>query len=145
MFVLRSRLVFLVLVAVLPAVAVLVRTVRSERALLDHAARASAIAAVRETAQLHSITLGEAKGVLLGLSELPAILDADPDACALVVKRLKDVNPGYANVGAAAPDGSVFCSAVPLPGAVNVGDRSYFQDARDTRDFAFGEAQVGRI
>ncbi|MDP2312437.1 MAG: ATP-binding protein [Pseudomonadota bacterium] len=145
MFALRSRLVVLVLLAVLPATVVLVRTVRNERALLEDAARTTALLAVQQTAQMHAMTMREARGVLAGLAELPAVHANDSAACDIVVRRLQSHNAGYANVGAIAPDGTAFCSAVPLPGAVNLTDRSYFQDAVRTDDFAVGEYQVGRI
>ncbi|MDP2310154.1 MAG: ATP-binding protein [Pseudomonadota bacterium] len=145
MFALRSRLVILVLLAVLPATVVLVRTVRSERALLDAAARNTALFAVRQIAQIQTVTLGEAKGMLVGLSALPAVLDTDPATCNLVVARIREHNPSYANIGAVTPDGTVFCSAVPMLGTTVLSDRSYFRDAIRTGGFAIGEYQVGRI
>jgi len=42
-------------------------------------------------------------------------------------------------------DGNVFCSALPMTGPVYAGDRVYFRDAIETRDFAIGEYQIGRI
>src|SRR4029077_4200991 len=41
--------------------------------------------------------------------------------------------------------GNIFCSAVPMTGQVYAGDRAYFRRALETRDFAVGEYQVGRI
>jgi two-component system cell cycle sensor histidine kinase/response regulator CckA len=145
MFALRSRLVILVLLAVLPATVVLVRTVRSERALLDAAALNTALFAVRQTAQIQTVTLSEAKGLLVALAHLPAVLAQDGPVCESVVAGIRGHNPGYANIGAVTPDGAIFCSAVPLPGPVDVSDRAYIKDAVTHGTFSIGEYQVGRV
>ena len=51
----------------------------------------------------------------------------------------------YANVGVALSNGDVVCSALPLPGPVNVADRAFFQRAVATREFSIGDYQVGRV
>ncbi len=50
--------------------------------------------------------------------------------------------PTWESIGA---DGIVFCSGLPMTGQVYVGDRAYFRRARETRDFAIGDYQIGRI
>jgi signal transduction histidine kinase len=54
-------------------------------------------------------------------------------------------HPIYANFGAIRSNGEVFCSGLPLAGPVNLADRLYFRRALETRAFAVGEYQVGRI
>ncbi len=143
---LRSRLVILVLLVVVPATLVLVETVRSERALLEDAARDAAVSAARQAGQIHARSVGEVRGVLLGLADLPAVLEHDSAACENVLRRiLEHGSGGYANIGVARLDGEVFCSAVPLPEPVNIADRSYFRRAVETGSFALGEYQVGRV
>lgn len=68
-----------------------------------------------------------------------------PSACTALLGTPQRDDPTYANIGVIELDGSVSCSARPLPGPVNLSDRVYFQRAVATREFAAGEYQVGRI
>jgi hypothetical protein len=54
-------------------------------------------------------------------------------------------SPMYVNIGVADRDGKVWCSAVPFSSTVDVSDRSYFKRAMETRRFAVGTYQIGRI
>ncbi|HET8760010.1 MAG TPA: cache domain-containing protein [Nitrospiria bacterium] len=76
---------------------------------------------------------------------MPAVVDRDPAACAAVLGPLLDRYPLYANLGAIETNGIIRCSALPIHGPVNAADRSYFQRAMATREFAVGDYQIGRI
>ncbi|MDO8864039.1 EAL domain-containing protein [Haliea sp. E1-2-M8] len=66
-------------------------------------------------------------------------------SCDRVLGELLQRYPHYANLGIIDADGSVRCSALPLPTSTNLADRSYFRRALETEDFAVGDYQVGRI
>ncbi|MDV7142718.1 response regulator [Tropicimonas sp. TH_r6] len=59
-------------------------------------------------------------------------------ACGEYLASLLALHPEFANLGVPRADGEVLCSAVPLPGPVNVADRSYFQSALETRSISVG-------
>lgn len=141
----RFRLMGLVLVAVVPSVVVLASTVRTERLLLEDSARTQVLAAARQAEEIQAITLSEARGVLRVFADSPLVQGADPERCSVAAARIVEANPRYANLGAVTADGTVYCSAVPFPGTLNLLDRSYIRDALDQGTFAVGRWQIGRI
>jgi signal transduction histidine kinase len=66
------------------------------------------------------------------------------DDCDALARSVRDAFPQYANIGTIEPDGKVNCSALPANN-VSVADRAYFKKAIETRTFAYGGFQIGRI
>lgn len=69
----------------------------------------------------------------------------DRRECDALAGRLVKSATQLSNMGAATPDGTVFCSARPTTGVVNVADRKWFQAAQASLDFGPGQFLVGRI
>jgi diguanylate cyclase (GGDEF)-like protein/PAS domain S-box-containing protein len=69
----------------------------------------------------------------------------DPVRCAGIARRLLNVLPGFANIGAATAGGAVFCSAQPAAAQVDVADRSWFQAGLQADGLTPGEFIRGRI
>lgn len=69
----------------------------------------------------------------------------DPADCSGLAQRLLQSMEDFVNLGAALPDGTVFCSAVPSRAEVSVADRLWFQDALARDGITEGEFVVGRI
>lgn len=142
---LRLRLLLVVLLALGPALALIVAN--------GLETRRAAIAETQETAlrlaELASRSLedriAEARQLLLTLAQLREVRDRDPGACRQLFGELLARHPIYANLGAADAAGDVYCSALPVPGPVTIADRLYFRQALATLDFAVGEYQTGRI
>lgn len=142
---LRVRLLLLVLLAVLPALGLTLYTDSERRRLeagqmQEDALRVAHLASFTE-AQLIEGT----RHLLVVLASLPEVRAGDPAACSALFADLLKQYPRYANFLVISPDGNAFCSALPASGSVYVGDRTYFQRAVQTRDFAIGEYQIGRI
>lgn len=83
-------------------------------------------------------------GIMARANELKS---SDPQECAGLSKRLLDANPSLANMGAATPDGQVFCSARPTSQVIEVNDRSWFKNTLSAANPALskGEYVIGRI
>ena len=69
----------------------------------------------------------------------------DPQDCSGLARRLLQSMEDFANLGAALPDGTIFCSASPLTGQVSVTDRMWFKDALTGDGVTAGEFALGRI
>jgi PAS domain S-box-containing protein len=142
---LRPRLLALVVIAVVPAFGLTVY------GALEHERAAAAdvqqhlLRDLRAIAVEHDTTLDRARHLLTAVAQLPVVRRRQADACSAVMTRLLGALPDYANLGAAAADGRVFCSAVPLPGGVNIADRPYFRQALETHEPAVSGYHVGRI
>ena len=142
---LRVRLLALVLLAILPALALVVYTALEQRRSAKKEAIASAQRIVRLAASAQRQHVEASRQLLITLSQLSEVRPERADEAEALFRSLLQVHPIYANIGAIDPDGYVFASALPATNRVYLGDRSYFQLARDTRKFAVGEFQTGRI
>ncbi|MBI1744714.1 HAMP domain-containing protein [Candidatus Acetothermia bacterium] len=82
--------------------------------------------------------------LLVTLAALPEVRSRDSAACSALFGSLLRQYPPYTNLGVAALNGDVFCSAILTRDTANVADRSWFRLARDTQRLAVGEYQIGR-
>lgn len=142
---LRSRLCLLVLLAVLPALGVIVyRGIEQRRAAIRNS-RAEVMVLARLAATGQQQLIEAAHQVCISLSRLPALRQRDAAACAAIFTELVDLYPTYGNIRAVDPYGNMFASAVPLQGKVNVADRPWFQAAMRQRAFYVGHYLVSRV
>jgi signal transduction histidine kinase len=142
---LRSRLLLLVLLAVLPAIGLSLYMAIEQRRLAIAEVQADAarltLTASFEEEQLISTT----RQLLVALAQIAEVRQGDPQRCSALLANLLDQYQRYANLGVAGPAGEIFCSALPLNQSVNIADLSYFQRAYQTKSFVIGDYQVGRI
>ncbi len=143
---LRWRLMLLILAAVLPAFLLVLNSTFEQRREAAESAQRESLKMAQTVAEGYRATSFSARQMLMGLSTLAEIPDAQSArACNKMLASILRFNPDYANVGVALSSGEVVCSALPLPGPVNVTDRVFFQRAVATREFSIGDYQVGRI
>jgi PAS domain S-box-containing protein len=142
---LRVRLVFLVLLTVIPALGFILYTARVQRlvATLSAHENLSRIANLTTTDTLREIKA--AQQLLSDLGQFSEIRGGDPAACGAVMAKLQGMYPFYSSLGMASPEGNVVCSATPLTNAVTVAEQGWFQRALETRDFSVGDCQVDRL
>jgi signal transduction histidine kinase len=142
---LRTRLLVLVLVAVIPALGLTLYTNLEERQLRKALVQEHAMRLSRLVSADHERLIEDTRRFLVTLARLPAVRDHNPASCNALFADLLAQRSSYGNLGVIGTDGDVFCSALPMTGPVYAGDRAYFQRAIETRDFAIGEYQIGRI
>lgn len=142
---LRVRLLLLVLLAVLPALGLIVYSALEQRRLGTEAAQFEAKRLVRTTSSMNERLIEGARQLLITLSQLDAVRNRDAAACGVLFSNLMRLQPAYANIGGINLDGTVFASAVPITDKVSLADRAYFVDATNRLDGSFGSYQVGRI
>ncbi len=143
---LRVRLLALVLLAILPALGLVLYTGFEQR----ESARLDAEAAARRVVKLAASTQKQqveaTRQLLATLAQLPQVHPSRAAECAALFTNLLQIHGIYANIGAVDARGKLFASALPpaQPG-LDYSDRSYFTNARTTGRFAGGEYQTGRI
>jgi len=142
---LRARLIQLVFVALLPALGLSIYHAGEQQRKGIADAEREALRAARLVAANQRRLLDSSGHLLVALSELPEVRYGDVEACSNLFARLLEKYRVYANLGMANLDGDVICSGVPLPTAVNIADRSYFQQASKQKALAIGPYQIGRI
>src|SRR5439155_3448683 len=142
---LRVRLILLVLLAVLPALGLIVYSAIEQRRLGTEAAKLEAIRLVRVASSMNERMLEGARQLLITLSQLDVLRSGESAKCTVLFSNLMRLQPVYANIGAINLDGSLIASGVPAGEPVNLADRTYFQDATNRLDVSVGAYQVGRI
>ena len=141
---LRTRLLLLVLLAVIPALGLTLYTNLEERQLRKALVQEHAMRLSRLVSADYERLIEDARQLLMTLARFPAVRERNR-ACNAFFADLLTQNSSYANLGVIDADGNVICTAVPITDQVYLGDRVYFRGAVETRDFAIGEYQVGRI
>src|SRR4051812_18115630 len=139
------RLILLVLIAVLPAIAIQAYNqvaVRQEREREVH----------REALRLAQFADGEldriienGRGLLLALSVLPAVRDQDLAACSAAMAELQPLFPQYLAIGAVDAAGRPFCANMPFGDTAPVWDGPNLKLFNSTADFQVGYYTVSRL
>lgn len=142
---LRLRLVLLVLVAGVPALALILYGYSEERALLVERAEQQTLAVARLVRDDYQHLLQRSHGLLAALARLPEVRSGEAEACGAFLADLMDRFPSYLNLGVTAANGDVVCSAAPLRTPVNLAARPDIRQALTTRTFAIGTYEVSRI
>jgi signal transduction histidine kinase/CheY-like chemotaxis protein len=144
---LRARLLVLLGVAVLPAVALLLISRAAEERAMARELQTQVLNLARLTGRAHAQRIEVARQLLIVLSNHPAMAGNDLGECDRLVKSLlgqfEDI---YATIGRATLDGTVDCLA--LEGAtagMSIADRDYFQRAKTTGAFVAGDFMHGKV
>jgi len=142
---LRFRLILLVLLAALPAIGLAIYNAGRQAGDARRDAQEQVLSLVHVAANEHKALIASTRQLLVTLAELSELRPEHASQCNALLARLLPLNAAYANLGAADADGNIFCSAVPTTQPVNVADRSWFIRAVQSRNFANGDYQIGRI
>jgi signal transduction histidine kinase/HAMP domain-containing protein len=135
----------LVLLAVLPALGLVMYTNVEQRRLAAAGAKEDALRLVRIAAADQNDTIKDTRQLLLALAQLPEVHGTDPAICSTLLARLLNQYPQYALLGVIERNGDLACSAPLAQGPVRLADRAYFQRTLQARDFAVGDYQVDRV
>ncbi len=133
----------LVLLAVLPALGLLLYDAANQRRHRIADATQEALRAVQALAQVQARLTDSTRQLLSTLAVMPEVRRRDAGACNALLASLLGPNPIYANLLAADAQGSVFASGLPH-GPINLADRKHFKDAMAEPGFVAGEYIVSR-
>jgi len=141
---LLSRLLSLVGLALLPALAALVWGALEAGRAREIAARDDAQRMVRLVAADHQRLADGAQQLLTSLGNLRAVRALDQEECHSFFQRIMADFPRYVLLATATLDGRVVCSAQPSAHGNNIGDRDYFRRAVEEKGFVIGGHVLGR-
>lgn len=141
----RSRLVVLVLLSIIPALGLLIFTTQQQRRLAIRSAEERALALSLVAVANEQRVVDSTRSLLTSLGSSAEVVGQDVKGCSDLAAQILARNPGYLNLGAATAEGDLFCSALPFTSPVSLSDRLYYRRAIATKDFAAGEYQVGRV
>jgi PAS domain S-box-containing protein len=141
---LRSRLVLLVLIALLPVFGLFAYSAAKDQqddvALAQDALQSTALLAA-----VHQQRLVDRVAQLLGdISHAPSIKETSTRRCEQYLEDLQSQAPDYSNLGIAGLDGKVTCNARDSRVDVYAGDRPFFKQVLAGQKFAVGQYGTGR-
>ena len=143
---LRTRLLLLVLLALLPAFGFILYSAFEQRREATNHAHESALRRIQSFAADQRALLEATRTQLITLAQLPIVRHPHRSVlCNQTLALLLRNLPQYMNIGVAAADGDLRCSAVPITKHINLSDRRYFREAIKTGGFVVGEFVIGRI
>ncbi len=139
----RTRLILIFFVALVPIILLIGYNVRGQRA--------RALAQAKEKADtIFRFAVMNEQRLLLETRELLERLSTNPDVaggrdCSSYLSSLLPNHPRFVNFGLVRPDGYLSCSAVPFKRPLFLGDRIFFRGVVESRTFTIGDYLVGRI
>ena len=142
---LRVRMLLLVLLAVVPALGLVLYSGLEARYQEGARAREQVLQLVQRISRDQEQAIKETRQLLITLAQLPAARERDAEACSRILGGISRLHVRYANLGAIRPDGSVFCSAVRVSASPNARDSGWFQQALRTRNFSVSQFHFGGI
>ena len=142
---LGSRLLGIILLAILPALVLLVYTSLELRRSAVARVKAEALRLASVAGENESQVIQGSRELLAALSNLPEIRNHREPGCGRILANLLRGNPSYLNLGVTDSNGQVVCSAIPIQEPVDVSRRAWFLRAWSTGQFAVGDYQIGRI
>ena len=142
---LNLRLWAVVLVAVIPIFSMVVLDYQAQRRELARALEADVLRMLAVSEQQETLALHSVQSVLKIMAHANDLQTLDADACSALAGRMLDALVDYNNLGAALPDGRVFCNGRGARGAVSVSDRAWFAEASAGTGLTQGDFVLGRI
>ena len=140
----RAHLVILVLIAIIPALGIILYSGFEHRRDAARDAETNVTAVLNSLAAEHERIVESTRQLLVTLSKLREVRSLDLPACNSLLAELLSQNPVYTNLLIADPRGIVVASG--LPSAFHsVKHRKYFQDTITTKAFSVGEYSIGAL
>ncbi|QSJ15710.1 PAS domain S-box protein [Nostoc sp. UHCC 0702] len=141
---LRIRLVLLVLLAVVPALGLVLYTASEQRRTATAEAQEQTLQMARLAANNQKQIVEGTRQLLMILAQLPVVRQRNSAECNQLLADILKQHSAYANFAVLDAQGNTICTGVPYSGLPNAINRSYFQRALQTRKFAVGDYQIGR-
>src|SRR6266480_4178280 len=141
---LRARL--LLLVAVIPALALILYTDRDQRRMAEEDAREHLVRLSQVINDENKLLVQGARQLLTVLANLPAVREQNVTACNALMEGIAKEYRQYVDLGAVEPNGVRFCGGDSiLADSINFPESHWFHKTLQTRDFTIGNYQVARL
>ncbi|MDB5779627.1 MAG: multi-sensor signal transduction histidine kinase [Polaromonas sp.] len=141
---LRSRLVLLVLAALLPVSGLFAWSAAKNQQNVLALAQAG-LQSEALLAAAHQQRLVERAAQLLGdIASGPSVKDTQNRLCVQYLKNLQTQDMAYSNLGVVDLNGKLSCHAASPVADINVGDRTFFTQALEQRAFSVGDYTISR-
>lgn len=89
--------------------------------------------------------LKQARSLLAFMAKSPQVQSGTATECKALVRTLLKQNSQYTQLGAASPNGVLYCDSEERSRQVSIADRLYFSRAMSEHRFVVGEYVIGRV
>ncbi len=134
----RKSLIVVVLLAVLPALAILLYTGRELRARVVHDAESYALRQVQAMAAHHERVVDNARLLLMALAQSSDARNLNAETCQALLADILARNAAYVSLSLADAQGRVLVAA-PATSIAQISESIFFQNAMRTRAFTVGD------
>jgi PAS domain S-box-containing protein len=143
---LRSRIIIIVFLAVIPLAGLLIYNNLQYRQAATLNTQKNLMGVVKNSNSDYNNIIDQTKQFLLVLTEHPAVKNHESAASSELFKKVIKGYPLYYNIIATKRNGEIFASAHPLPPQRphSLSDRIYFKRILKTKEFSLGELVFGR-
>jgi PAS domain S-box-containing protein len=141
---LRTRLVLLVLLALLPVFGLLVYSAEQSHRATLRLAQSDLLSEVLMLSARQQRSVDMVHELLNGIASGPHIKNPAPGLCGQHLKNLHEEHPEFTNLGLAAPDGTMLCDALDAVTNLKADERPFFQQVMAGQRFAVGRYAIGR-
>ena len=141
---LRLRIMLLVLAATVLPVLVMTWLLIENRSATVIDARDQLSARVEAIAHDLNDDIAGTVQLLFGLARVPVLDSGNKAACSTFLLEVLQAHPQFTSLLTVKPDGTSFCDSLDATRSLNVSDRFYFQQAKQSRQ-AVIEPVIGRI
>lgn len=142
---LRARLLLLVGLATLPALAFILYSASFQRTALRRKIETDTMYLASLAAREHARQIAGASDLVATLAALPIEWMRMPGPCPEFFPAVLQGFRHFANLGVLAPDGTLVCSVIPPDGPVDMSALPVFARATQSTGVAVGEYQIGLI
>lgn len=140
---LRNSLVTLVLLAVLPALGVILYSSLENRARAIRDAETEALRVVQFLANEQQLITMRAEQLLSLLAQMPQVKAKDSQATSGILRSMRTRSAVFANIVAADAEGRIFASALPLDRAMRLSRGQLFDQTMESGEFTVGDFDLG--
>jgi len=136
---LRSRLLLLVLLCVIPAFALIAYSGFEHRRFQENDALQDASRLARIVTVQNEVLITDSRQLLAMLAGVPELrVGGSSDACHRALIKMLALHSDYANLAVVRPNGDLFCAALPPKNPANASGQDYFRKALATKGFSVG-------
>lgn len=142
---LRTRIMLLLLIAVLPAIGIQAYNEFDLRQAREHDIREQVVQITKQFGEEMGELREGARQLLVALGQLPAIRQKDGASCSELFASLDKQYPNYSGMAVADASGKVFCSSIPAIIGSQVEQDEFFKRAINRDGLAVGNYRVDPI
>ena len=141
---LRTRIVLMVMLAVLVPAAAMVLYLTQQRAQDIRQAERNLAAAVRSAERQLESRINGTTQLLFGLTQSRELDTTNRDACSAYLEQVKNRYPQYTGILTIKPNGELHCDSLLTGRRLDLNDRAYFKQAMTSTNPAY-ELAFGRL